>query len=488
MALVEHGTVGGTCVNVGCVPSKALIRAAERYWNAGRNGFAGIRTSAGEVDLAALVVQKDALVEALRKQKYADLVGAHGFELIHGHATFTGHEAIAVDGRTIPADAYIVATGAAPRIPPVEGLEEAGYLTSAGALDLKEVPSSLAVIGAGPIGLELGQSFLHLGSRVTLFDVRPRIAPFEEPEVSEAMARILRDRGAGVHAPVRILRADRSDGGRHLWVEVQEAVREFHATEVLVATGRTPNTSGIGLAAAGVAVDDRGAILVDEHLRTTNPRVFAAGDCTPGPQFVYVAAQQGAMAAANALGESRPVDMRVVPRVTFTSPQIAAVGLTEARAWEAGRLVKTSVLPLSAVPRAIVNQDTGGLVKMVADAFTDELLGVSIVGEGAGEVIQAAALAIGLRLTVMEVADTLHPYLALAEGLKLAAQAFSRDVASSRAARPRATIRDRSDGSSGRSGKRAHRTRRQELMPAEFSSRKLSAHRRTSPTRGSRSR
>jgi len=294
---------------------------------------------------------------------------------------------------------------------------------------LKEVPASLAVIGAGPIGLELGQSFLHLGSRVTLFDVRPRIAPLEEPEVSEAMARILRDRGAGVHAPVRILQADRSDGGRHLWVEVQGAVREFHATELLVATGRTPNTSAMGLAAAGVAVDGRGAILIDEHLRTTNPRVFAAGDCTPGPQFVYVAAQQGAMAAANALGESRPIDMRVVPRVTFTTPQIAAVGLTEARAREAGRPVKTSLLPLDKVPRAIVNGETRGLIKLVADEETDHLLGAHILAEHAGEVIQAAVLAIKFRLTVRDLTDTFHPYLTMAEGLKLAALTFNKEVA-----------------------------------------------------------
>lgn len=266
---------------------------------------------------------------------------------------------------------------------------------------------------------------MHLGSRVTLFDVRPRIVPLEEPEVSEAMARILRDRGAGVQAPVRILRADRTDGGRRLQVEVRGAVQEVHATEVLVATGRTPNTSGMGLAAAGVALGDHGAILVDEHLRTANPRVFAAGDCTAGPQFVYVAAQQGARAAANALGESRPIDMRAVPRVTFTSPQIAAVGLTEALARETGRPVKTSVLPLSAVPRAIVNRDTRGLVKMVADASNDELFGVSVVGEGAGEVIQGATLAIGLRLTVTDIA-ALHAHLTLAEGLMLAADPLAR--------------------------------------------------------------
>jgi mercuric reductase len=430
VAMVEHGTVGGTCVNVGCVPSKALLRAGEVYFQAGHQDFGGVATSAGKVDLAALVAQKDELVQAMRQDKYIDLVAAYGFELIPGHAEFVGPDAVSVDGRTITAGAYLVATGASPSVPPIEGLQDAGYVTSTTALDLKELPGSLAVVGANAIGLELGQFFLHLGTKVSFFDVLDRIAPFEEPEVSLAFTGILRDQGAEVHAPATIVKVTRSEGKRIVHAEVDGAIREFPVEEILVATGRAPNTRGMGLEAAGVELDPRGAIVVDEHLRTTNPRVFAAGDCTPAPQFVYVSAYEGNLAAENALnGASRTVDLRALPRVTFTSPQIASAGLTEAQARVELRDVKTSVLPLSAVPRAIVNRETRGLIKMVADASTDELLGVSILSEAAGEVIQAGVLAIKFRATVEEVAGSFHPYLTIAEGLKLAAQTFTKDVA-----------------------------------------------------------
>jgi mercuric reductase len=430
VAMVEHGTVGGTCVNVGCVPSKALLRAGEVYHQAAHHGFAGVETSAGAVDLAALVAQKDELVATMRREKYLDLVDAYGFELIPGHARFTGPDEVSVDGRTITAGAYLVATGASPSAPPIEGLEEAGYLTSTTALDLRELPRRLAVIGANAIGLELGQFFLHLGTEVVFYEVLDRIAPFEEPEASEALAQALRERGAEIHAPARVVRVSAEGGGRVVHAEVDGALRTFPVDQVLVATGRTPNTRDLGLEEAGIERDRRGAIVVDEYLRTTNPRVFAAGDCTPAPQFVYVSAYEGNLAAENALnGPSRAVDLRALPRVTFTSPQVAAAGLTEAQARAEGREVKTSVLPLSAVPRAIVNRETLGVIKMVADAATDELLGVSVVAEGAGEVIQAAVLAIKFRLTVQEVAATFHPYLTVAEGLKLAAQTFTKDVA-----------------------------------------------------------
>ena len=262
------------------------------------------------------------------------------------------------------------------------------------------------------------------------FDVLDRIAPFEEPEVSEALTAIFRDQGADVFAPARILKVVRSSEGRVIHAEVGGEMLEFSVDQVLVATGRRPNTAGMGLEEAGVALDGRGFIVVDEHLRTSNPKILAAGDCTPSPQFVYVSAYEGWLAAEIALdGAARTVDLRALPRVTFTNPQIASAGLTEAQAREQGRDVRTSVLPLSAVPRAIVNRETRGLIKMVADGSTDELLGVSILSEGAGEVIQAAVLAVKFRLTVAEVAGTFHPYLTIAEGLKLAAQTFTRDVA-----------------------------------------------------------
>ena len=427
-ALVERGEIGGTCVNVGCVPSKALLRAAEVVHQAGNHPFIGIQTSTGAVDFGALVGQKDELVGRLRREKYLDLVEAYGFDVIRGDARFSGPTTIEIDGRTIAAGAFVVATGASPSVPPIPGLEVAGFLTSTTALELDTLPSSVAVIGANAIGLELGQLFLHLGSDIVFLDVAERIAPFEEPEISEAMAAALLDEGAQVFASASVTAVSGGNGGR-----VVEALVDGHAlrlpvAQVLVATGRVPNTAGLGLEAAGVEVGSRGAIVTDDGMRTSNPRVFAAGDCTDSPQFVYVAAYEGALAAENALGGSRVVDLSALPRVTFTSPQIASAGMTAAEAIASGFEVKHTVLPLYAVPRALVNRDTRGLVKLVADARTDRLLGASMMAEGAGDVIHSAVLAIKTGMTISALAETFHPYLTMAEALRLAAQTFTRDV------------------------------------------------------------
>ncbi len=430
VALAEAGTLGGTCVNVGCVPSKALLAAGAAYWAAGHPRFAGITTSAGPVDLAALAAQKDDLVAALRQEKYADLVEAYGFEVLPGHAAFTGPDTVEVAGRVIRPGAVLIATGASPAAPPIPGLAEAGYLTSTTALDLKAVPARLAVIGASAVGLELGQFFGHLGSAVTFLEVADRIAPFEEPEVSLALTEVLRGQGATIHAPAQVLAVERDGDARRVRASVDGTETVIDADEILVATGRRPNTAGLGLDAAGVATDTRGAVVTDERLRTANPRVWAAGDVTGAPQFVYVAAYHGALAAANALlGEDRAADLAGLPRVIFTTPPAAGAGLTEAQAEAVGYQVTTSVLPASAVPRALVNHDTAGVTKLVADATTGVLLGASVVGDGAGDVIQSAVLAVRHHITAAELGATFHPYLTTAESLKLAAQAFTRDVA-----------------------------------------------------------
>ena len=430
VALAEAGTLGGTCVNVGCVPSKALLAAGAAYWAAGHQRFAGITTATGPVDLAALVAQKDELVAALRQEKYADLVGAYGFEVIPGYAAFTGPGSVEVNGRAVRPGAVLIATGASPAAPPIPGLAEAGYLTSTTALDLRQLPARLAVIGASAVGLELGQFFLHVGSSVTFLDVADRIAPFEEPEISEALANVLRGQGATIYAGARILAVERDGDVRRIRATVDGEDVVVEADEILVATGRRPSTAGLGLEAGGVATDTRGAVVTDAQLRTANPRVWAAGDVTGAPQFVYVSAYQGALAAGNALlGEGQEADLAGLPRVIFTTPPAAGAGLTEAQARAAGYQVTASVLPATAVPRALVNRDTAGVTKLIADAGTGELLGASVVGEGAGDVIQSAVLAIRHHITAAELAATFHAYLTTAESLKLAAQGFTRDVA-----------------------------------------------------------
>jgi mercuric reductase len=428
VAVIERGTVGGTCVNAGCIPSKNLLAAAEAYHRAAGHPFRGIETKAGAVDFGALVGMKAEVVLKLRREKYEELAEEYGFGIIRGEAAFVSPEAIEAGGRRITAQRFLIATGAAPWVPPVAGLEEAGYLTSTSAMELKELPESLVVIGGNYIGLEMGQLFADLGSKVTIVEMLDRLVPGEEPEVSRWIERILREQGVEVITSARVGRVE-GGGKKTVVAEAGRKERRMEAEEVLVATGRRPVLDGLGLEKAGIERDGRGALVLDETLRTTNPRVFAAGDVTGAPQFVYVAAAQGTLAAENALlGAGRKVDYEALPRVTFTTPNIAAAGLTDARARELGYRCECRVVGLENVPRAIVNLDTRGMVKIVAEQGSGRVLGVHAVGDSAGEIILAGVYAVKFGLTVRDLAETWAPYLTMSEGIRLAAQAFGRDV------------------------------------------------------------
>jgi mercuric reductase len=415
--LAEAGTIGGTCVNIGCIPSKSLLASSERV--DGRPGA-----------LAQAVSVKAALVERLRREKYEGLLDEYAIELRKARARLLDAHTVAIADEQVSAEAILVATGARPAVPPIEGLEETGYLTSTTALELTEPPARLAVIGANAVGLELGQMLGNFGSQVTFIDL-VRVAPFEEPEVSEMIRRILEDAGHRVLEGAAAERITRDGHEKVIGGTIGGERFEVRADEILVATSRIPNSEGIGLEAVGVETDRRGAIRVDELQRTSVPSVYAAGDVTDQPQFVYVAAAAGAAAAQNALvgGEQQRLDFSNLPRIIFTSPQIAAAGLTERQARQQGYEVEATVLPLEAVPRALVDGDTRGLFKLVAQAGSRRLLGASIIADGAGDVIQSAVLAIDRQMTIDQITSTWAPYLTMAEGLKLAAQTFNRDVA-----------------------------------------------------------
>ncbi len=422
VAVIERGLVGGTCVNVGCVPSKTLLAAADAFHTAASHPFAGLPTQAGSADLAALVAQKDELVGRLRQAKYVDLAGVYGFEILAGEGRFVDDETLAVDGRRLRAGAYLVATGAEPKIPDLPGLAEGGYLTSTTAMELAEVPARLVTIGGGFVGMEQSQLFARLGSRVTLVG---RLAPRAEPELAAWMERVFADEGIEVVGERAVAVEHHGD---EVAVVTSEG-RRLVADAVLVATGRTPRVEALNLEAAGVKVDGDGFVVVDEELRTSNPRVFAAGDVTGAPQYVYVAAAQGNLAAGNAVaGEHRRMDYTGLPSVIFTDPSLAGAGMTEAEAEAAGHEVESRVLELENVPRALANRDTRGAVKVVADATTGKVLGVHAVAEGAGELMLAATYAVKFGLTVDDLADTWAPYLTMSEALKLVAQSFKGDV------------------------------------------------------------
>ncbi len=429
VAIVERNTIGGTCVNVGCIPSKHLLAAAEAYHRAGHHPFAGIATAHHGVDLAAVVGSKADVVATLRQEKYLDLADHYGFQLLRGTARFVAPDAVEVDGRTIRAGRFLVATGSAPWAPPIQGLQDAGYLTSTTAMELKALPASMVVIGGNYIGLELGQLFASLGTKVTIVEALERLAPLEEPELSQWITRVLDEQGIQALTSATVVRVE---GGQPKTVVAQAGGRQrrVRAEEVLVATGRRPVLDGLDLQAAGVQRDERGGLVLDEELRTTNPKVFAAGDVTGAPQFVYVAGAQGTLAADNAVaGAHRTMDYHALPRVTFTTPNIAAVGLTDAQARQAGYDCQCRTLELEHVPRARVNLDTRGAVKVVAERGTGRVLGIHAVAEGAGEAILAGVYAVKFGLTVQDLADTWAPYLTMAEAIKLTAQTFTTDVA-----------------------------------------------------------
>jgi len=323
--MIERATLGGTCVNIGCIPSKTQLRAAELFWQAGHHPFRGIRTQATAVDLPTLVDQKDELVARLRKEKYADLIDEYGWDFVQAEASFVDGQTLSLDGRTIKPDAVVLATGARPSVPPIPGLDDVEYLTSTSLLELMKLPEHLIVIGAGYVGLELGQLFRHLGSRVTLMQHGERLLHNFAPEIGDVVHQVLREDGIDVLLGVTYARVEDRGGRKLLTIAVDGEARTIQGDALLVATGRTPNTEALNLSAAGIRTGARGEIVAGEHMRTSNLRVFAAGDVTLGPQFVYVAAHEGFVAAENALGGARAVDLRVVPGVTFTRPSIGTV-------------------------------------------------------------------------------------------------------------------------------------------------------------------
>ncbi len=430
VTLIERGTLGGTCVNIGCVPSKIMIRAAHIAHLRRESPFdAGLPPAPVTVLRERLLAQQQGRVEELRRAKYESIVdGNPAITVLHGEARFKDGRSLAVrlnEGgeRTVSFDRCLIATGASAAVPPIPGLDGTPYWTSTEALASDAIPRRLAVIGASVVAAELAQAFARLGSQVTIL-ARGTLLDREDPAVGAALTAAFRAEGIEV--------LERTEAGR-ISYEGEEfllttAHGELRADRLLVAAGRAPNARSLALDAAGVAVNARGAVVVDDGMRTSSPDIYAAGDCTDQPQFVYVAAAAGTRAAVNMTGGEAALDLTALPAVVFTDPQVATVGLSEAEARRRGMEVDSRTLTLDNVPRALANFDTRGFIKLVVEAGRLRLIGVQAVAPDAGELIQAAALAIRAKMTAPELADQLFPYLTMVEGLKLAAQTFSKDV------------------------------------------------------------
>lgn len=430
VALIGYGTIGGTCVNVGCVPSKALIRAAETLHIAkAADRFDGIQASATVTDWQAAVQQKQELVDDLRKAKYSDLLPAYdSISYLEGEAAFLEDGKLSVGGDVIDASKVIIATGTRPALPSIEGIESIPYLTSTTALELETLPESLLVIGAGYIGAEIAQVFARAGVKVTIIS-RRGLLPEAEPEIGKALTGYFEDEGITLVSGISYDRIGERDGAAVLTVQDNGKLREISAEKVLIATGRTPNVESLNLGAAGIDINPLGGVKVDERMLTTRENVYAAGDVTGFDQFVYMAAYGAKIAAKNAMNSnSFSYDNSAMPAVVFTDPQIASVGLTEAQARQQGIDVRTSVLTLDNVPRALAARDTRGLIKLVADGETKRLLGAHILAPEGSDSIQTAVLAIKAGMTYDDLGSMIFPYLTTVEGLKLAAQTFDMDV------------------------------------------------------------
>ncbi|MBN8743559.1 MAG: mercury(II) reductase [Thiomonas arsenitoxydans] len=430
VTLIERGVIGGTCVNVGCVPSKIMIRAAHIAQLRRRSPFdAGLPPTSPAILRDRLLAQQQARVDELRHAKYESILeGQPAIATLRGTARFLDDRTLAVtlhDGNTrqVRFDRCLIATGASASIPPIAGLKGTPYWTSTEALESDTIPPRLAVIGSSVVALELAQAYSRLGSQVTLL-ARNTLLSRDDPAIGETLTAALREEGLTVLTHAQVSTVTYADG----CFALSTNQGEIRAERLLVATGRAPNTAELHLQAAGVECDARGAIVVDDHLRTNVPHIYAAGDCTDQPQFVYVAAAGGTRAAINMTGGEATLDLSAMPAVVFTDPQVATVGLTEAQAQRQGIQTDSRTLSLDNVPRALANFDTRGFIKLVAEAQSGRLLGVQAVAAEAGELIQTAALAIRNRMTVQQLADQLFPYLTMVEGLKLAAQTFTKDV------------------------------------------------------------
>ena len=429
ITLIERGIIGGTCVNTGCVPSKIMIRAAHIAHLRTESPFdGGVSAQIPKVDRAKLLQQQQTRVEELRDAKYEGILRDQtAITVLNGEARFVDANNLVVQlneggEQNVHFDRAFIGTGARPAEPSIPGLAETPYLTSTSALALITVPERLIVIGAGFVALELAQAFARLDSKVTVL-ARSRLLSGEEPAIGEAIEAAFRREGIEVLKQTQASRVDYTDNE----FVIETNAGTLRADQLLVATGRIPNTENLNLAGIGVETS-RGAIQVDGQLQTTVPGVYAAGDCTDQPQFVYVAAAGGSRAAVNMTGGEATLDLSAMPGVMFTDPQVATVGLTEAEALKQGYNVDTRLLDLENVPRALVNFDTHGFIKMVAERDSGRLLGVQAVAGGAGELIQTAVIALRSRMTVQDIGDELFPYLTMVEGLKLCAQTFTKDV------------------------------------------------------------
>jgi pyruvate/2-oxoglutarate dehydrogenase complex dihydrolipoamide dehydrogenase (E3) component len=427
VALVERELLGGDCLNVGCVPSKALIRVARAAAEVRDAAQFGIHVPPGaRVDFAGVMERMRRLRAGIAPHDSARRFRDLGVDVFFGTARFTGKETVEVDGKTLHFGRAVIATGGRAAELPVPGLKEAGYLTNESVFSLSELPRRLAVIGAGPIGCELSQAFARFGSQVYLIEALHGILPKEDPEAAQVVHRALVRDGIQLMCCGKELRVSHGAGGKQLTVDSHGEHYDLNVDLILVGGGRVPNVEGLGLEQAGVAYDKKG-VQVNDRLQTTNSRIFAAGDICSKYQFTHAADAMARIVIQNALFKGRArASALTIPWCTYSDPEVAHVGLYEHEARERGIAFRTFTQELHDVDRAVLDGEDEGFVKVIVDARGDRILGATIVAAHAGEMISELTLAMVGRLGLRTIANTIHPYPTQAEAIKKLGDAYNR--------------------------------------------------------------
>jgi mercury(II) reductase len=422
VALVERWKVGGTCLNVGCDPTKTLVRSAEVAHLAKNGSRFGVNTNGVAIDWPKVIARVDRVIDTIRGGDGEQNIRDSGIALYKGHARFRSPLEIDVDGEVIRAAKVIIATGAANTIPPIEGLTETGFITNHEAVALPSLPSSLVVIGGGVVGVEFAQVFARFGVEVTIVASRSQLLPKEDSDLTIVLRDVFTREGIRVVTNARVSRVSRNSGHKVVTVDREGDSFEIETQEILVAIGRKPVVDALDLEVAGVEYSERG-IEVDAELRTSNPSIWAIGDVTGIEPFTHVADYQARIAACSAMDEkpSQFADYRVIPHAVFTDPELGRVGLTEHEARDAGYDVKCAIVEMKDLARAITAGETEGLVKLVSDRVTGHILGGHVLAARGGELLSEIALAMRHGLTVQAIADTVHAYPTMSEAVFWAA-------------------------------------------------------------------
>ncbi len=424
---------GGTCVNVGCLPSKTLIRAAETAYHASHSNFAGIKSKDADIDFAQVIKDKKLLVKTLQQKKYMDVVGDFAnLQLLEGWAEFVDDKTILVNGKDkYSAIKFIIATGATTNVPDIDGLKGIGYLTNASLFDLEEQPESITIMGAGYIGLEIAMAYNRLGTKVRIIEFTDRVLRTQTPDISEEIEMYMKNEGIEILPNFRAVKFEKSGNNTIIHCKCPDGsfTKIIEPGKVVVASGTKPNTQKLGLDKIGLQLTRSGHIQVNELMETNLLNMYAVGDVANTPAFVYTAAFEGKIAVENAFtGSELKADYSSLPWVVFTDPQITGAGLDEAQAAAQNIPFEVSKLKLENVPRSQAAYDTRGFIKLIRNRETDKLIGARIVAPEGGELIQQLSMAIKYGITVKELAESFYPYLTLGEGIKLAAITFGKDV------------------------------------------------------------